>query len=135
MRRITTIVLLTIAFLVCGNVAFSLEDEGDIATTQEQEQEDKCMCEQGGLGLKAGRAVAAFGYKSYYSDPECDTYKGLGIGFESRGSRFALGISYDMGVVGIGFGIKNPETTSFGGYEIGYDCGKCRLVWPITETK
>jgi hypothetical protein len=109
------------AFLFCGNLAFA--------------QEEGCDCQKGGIGLKIGKFVAAFGVKSYYSLTGCNTVNGVGVGSKIGDSRYQLGFGFDNGVLNLGILSEGPETTKGGGFSIGYDYGKCRLVWPITETK
>ena len=106
MKKLFILMGMILAFLVCGNSAFAQEDG----------QEDGCDCEKGGLGL-AVRKVGG----------------GIAIGGED--SFFTIGFGYDMGILGIGFTLKDTERTRSVGFGLGYDYGKCRLVWPITEAE
>ncbi|MEA3470713.1 MAG: hypothetical protein U9R24_03245 [Thermodesulfobacteriota bacterium] len=116
------ITLILLAFLGCGAIAFA----------QETEYVD-CDCRKGGLGLKLGNFVCAIGGKTFNSGPGCDTNVGIGLGIGSEDNRLQFGFGYDMGVIGIGFSLKNPETTSIFGFSVGYDYGDCRMVWPYEE--
>jgi hypothetical protein len=118
MKKIAGTLLLS-ALLACGNLVFA--------------EEPDCGCEKGGLGLKLGEFVCGFGYKSFNSLPGCNKSLGVGIGVGGEDSRVQMGSGYDMGVMGIGFGLKNPKRTTLTGFSIGYDYGDCRMVWPITE--
>ncbi|MGC9324835.1 MAG: hypothetical protein ACP5G0_08840 [Desulfomonilia bacterium] len=100
-----------------------------------QESSPDCDCEKGGLGLKVGNFVCAFGGKSFKSRPGCDTLVGVGIGVGSDMNRLQIGVGYDMGLVGIGIGLKGPERTRSFGFSIGYDYSDCRMVWPYEEFK
>ena len=125
MKKLFILMGMILAFLVCGNSAFAQEDG----------QEDGCDCEKGGLGLAVRKVGGGFGYKSFNSLPGCNTGRGIGIAIGGEDSFFTIGFGYDMGILGIGFTLKDTERTRSVGFGLGYDYGKCRLVWPITEAE
>ncbi len=116
------VTLLLIVFMSCGSIAFA-----------QNTKSIDCDCEKGGLGLKLGKAVCGFGVKVYNSEKGCDTSVGLGVAIGAENARFQIGVGYDMGLIGFGFGFRGPETTTMFGFSLGYDYGDCQMVWPYVD--
>jgi len=117
-----TVILLLIAFMSFGSFAFA-----------QGEKSSDCDCEKGGLGLKLGNFVCGIGAKTFNSNKGCDTNIGIGLGIGRDDARFQVGVGYDKGVIGVGFGLKDPESTTIFGLSIGYDYGDCQMVWPYVD--
>jgi hypothetical protein len=111
------ILIIVILIIFCGSIAFA--------------QETKCECGEGGIGIKLGRFVIGVGGKTFKNKPGCYTNIGVGIGIGREDAQFQLGGGFDQGVIGIGFGLKDPENITRFGFSVGYDYGNCPTVWPI----
>jgi len=119
MKLATTLLIITI--IGCSTLAFAGDKEGD------------CDCKTGGLGIKISKFVCGFGFKTFSSQLGCDKNLGIGLGIGSELHRLQIGFGFDEGVIGLGFGFKGPEQTTFMGFSIGINYGDCRMVWPIEE--
>jgi hypothetical protein len=117
--RIVTALFLMI--VLTGSIAFAEGSKTD------------CNCVKGGLGIPIGKFIIGFGYRTYSSALGCDTSIGLGLALGADTGRVQLGFGYNQGVIGLGFGVRGPETTTFSGFVVGYDYGDCRMVWPYEE--
>ena len=113
--------LLLIVFLGCGSTLMAADSDCD------------CNCTKGGLGLKIGKFVIGLGVRKYNTKIGCNHQYGFLLALGGETSSFGLGLGYNDGVIGFGFGFRGPETTTSIGLGLGYDYGDCRMVWPIEE--
>lgn len=92
-----------------------------------------CQCTKGGLGLKLGPFFVGVGGKNYKNLKGCETAVGTGLSLGGQDLALRLGAGYDQGMLGIGLGVRDQASTTTGGFSIGFDYSKCRLVWPYEE--